>query len=74
MALRPGEVKVGYWERNSFSESCEALEQAVQGCGGVTILGSFQERINMALGDMVSGQGGDGLMVGLDDLYVFIQP
>ena len=28
----------------------------------------FQSCVDMALRDMVSGHGGDGLMVGLDDL------
>ena len=34
----------------------------------------FQNRVNVALRDMVSGHGGDGLMVGLGDLRGLFQP
>jgi len=38
--------------------------QAAQGGGGVTIPGGVQECRNVALRDVVSGHGGDGLVVG----------
>mgnify|MGYP001855407150 CR=1 FL=1 len=34
----------------------------------------FQSCVDMALRDMISGHGGDGLMVGLDDLRGLFQP
>ena len=33
----------------------------------------FQSCVDMALRDMISGHGGDGLMVGLDDLRGLFQ-
>ena len=50
------------------------MEQAAQGGGGVTIHGGFKKSVKMAPGDMVSGHGGDGLTVGLDDLSGLFQP
>jgi len=34
----------------------------------------FMKRADVALRDVVSGHGGDGLMVGLDDLSGLFQP
>ena len=34
----------------------------------------FKKRVVVALRDVVSGHGGDGLMVGLDDLCDFFHP
>ena len=34
----------------------------------------FEKRADVALRDMVSGHGGDGLAVGLDDLRCLFQP
>ena len=34
----------------------------------------FKKRVDVALRDMVSGHGGDGLMVGLGDLSGLFQP
>jgi len=34
----------------------------------------FKNRVDVALGDVVRGHGGDGLMVGLDDLRGLFQP
>ena len=34
----------------------------------------FQSRVDVALGNMVSGHGGDGLVVGLDDHRGPFQP
>jgi len=38
------EAKVGYWEKIHLRKSGEALEQAAQGVGGVTIPGGVQEK------------------------------
>ena len=34
----------------------------------------FKKRLDVALRDMVSGHGGDGLTVGLDDVRALFQP
>ena len=34
----------------------------------------LKKRVDVALRDMVSGHGGDGLMLGLDDLSGLFQP
>jgi len=34
----------------------------------------LKERVDVSLRDMVSGHGGDGLMVGLDDVISLFQP
>ena len=34
----------------------------------------FQNRVNVAPRDMVSGHGGNGLVVGLDDLRGLLEP
>ena len=38
----PGEIKIGYLEK-LFQKSDEALKQAAQGGGGITVPGSVQE-------------------------------
>jgi len=43
------------------------MEQAAQGGGGVS-LGVFSKRVDVVLRDMVSGHGGNGLIVGIDYL------
>ena len=43
------------------------MAQATQGGGAVTIPGGVQNRVDVAQRDVVSGHGGDGLVVGLDD-------
>ena len=48
----------------------EAVAQAAQGGGEVTVLGG----VDVALRDMGSGYGGDGLTVELDDLRSHFQP
>jgi len=48
----------------------EAVAQAAQGGGEVTVL----EGVDVALRDMGSGYGGDGLTVELDDLRSHFQP
>lgn len=47
--------------------------QAAQACGGVTVLEVFETRGDVALRDMVSGHGGGGLGIGLDDLRGLFQ-
>jgi len=48
--------------------SGEALEQAAQGVVEPPSLEAFRKHGGVALRDMVSGHGGDGLVVGLDVL------
>ncbi len=50
------------------------MAQAAQGGGAVTVSGRVQNCVDVALRDTVSGHGGDGLMVGLDDLTGLFQP
>ena len=50
------------------------MEQAAQGGGGVTIPRGVQNRVDVALRDVVSGYGGVGLMVELDGLRGLFQP
>lgn len=47
----------------------KTLEQAAQGCGGITISRGAQQSVqqNVALQDTVTGHGSDGLTAGLDD-------
>ena len=49
------------------------LAQVVQACGGVTVLEVFETCGDVALRDMVSGHGGGGLGIGLDDLRGLFQ-
>ena len=60
--------KVGYQEKFLLRNNGEALEQAAQGGGGVTIPGGVQVLRKRTDGKWFSGHGGDGLMVGLGDL------
>ena len=46
------------------------MTQAVQGGGTVAI----KKHVDVALRDMVRGQAGDGVTVGLDDLSGLFQP
>jgi len=50
------------------------LAQAVRECGGASVPGSVKNRGDVALGDMVSGHGGDGLGLNLVILEVFSKP
>ena len=50
------------------------LAQAAQGRSGITTSGSVQEHVDVALRDVVSGHGGGGLTVGLDDPRGLFQP
>ena len=55
--------------KNFFSEkNDEALAQAAQGGGGVTVPEMFKNRVEVALRDMVSGHGWVGSMVGHNGL------
>jgi len=50
------------------------VAQAAQGGGGVTVPGVFKKHEDVALRDVVSGHGGDRLMVALDALKGLFQP
>lgn len=52
----------------------QALEEAAQGGGGVTVLGAVQELWRCALRDMVSGQGGMDWELNMTILVFFFQP
>ena len=49
------------------------LEQAAQGGGGVNVPGDVQETFMCGTEDTVRGHGGDGLIVGLNDLRGLFQ-
>ena len=70
----PEEVHVGYYEKFLLRRSGEAVAQAAQGGGAVTVSGGVQNCVDVALRDVVCGHGGDGLMVGLGGLRGFVQP
>ena len=65
--------QAGYWEKFLLRKSGDALEQAAQVGGGVTVPGSAQEawRCGAEGHEAISGHGGDGLAVGLGDLSGF---
>ena len=46
-------LKVGYYETSILRKSGEALEQAAQGSGGVTVLEVYEKCEDVALGDIV---------------------
>ena len=50
------------------------MAQAAQGGGGVTVHGGVQNRVDVALRDVVNQHSGDGLMGGLDDPSGLFQP
>jgi len=50
------------------------LEQAAQGAVESPSLEVFRKHVDVALREMVSGHGGDGLTAGLDDLRGLFQP
>ena len=58
----------------SLRKSSEAVAQAAQGGGGVTVSGGVEGMCGCGTEDMVNGHGGDGLAVGLDDLSGLFQP
>ena len=55
-------------------KSGEAMAQAAQGGGGVTVPGGVPEPCGCGTEDVVSGHGGDGLVVGPGDLKGLFQP
>ena len=68
----PGEVQVGYYEEFLLRKSDEALEEAAQGSGGVTIPGGVHEKGRCGTeGHGVVGNIGAKCTVDLDDLEVF---
>jgi len=70
----PGEAQVGCYEKQLLQRNCAAVAQAAQGGGGVTNPGGVPEPCGCGTEDVVSGHGGDGLMVGLGDLRGLFQP
>ena len=72
--VAPGEVQVGYEEEFLLSKNGEALAQAAQGGMESPSLEVFKKRADVALRAVVSGHGGGGPMVGLDDLCGLFQP
>jgi len=48
--LCPGEVQVGYWEKNLHSESGDAVAQLPRGMVESPSLVVFKKRVGMALG------------------------
>ena len=62
-------VRCSGWILGKTSQkSSKAVAQAAQGGGGVTVPGGVQEPCGCGTEDKVSGHGGDGRAVGLDDL------
>jgi len=61
-----------------LGNTCLKVVSTGAGCPGrwgeSPSLEAFKNRVFVALRDMVSGHGGDGLMVGSDDLRGLIQP
>ena len=49
------------------------MEQAAWGGGGVTAPEAFMNSGDVALRDVVSGHGGGGLVIGLEDLRGLFQ-
>jgi len=66
-------VQVGYEERFLLRKSGAAVAQAAQGGGAVTIPGGVPEPCGCGTEDVVSGHGGDGLVVGPGDLRGLFQ-
>ena len=50
------------------------MAQAAQGGGGVTVPGGVPEPCGCGTEDVVSGHGGDGLVVGPGDIRGLFQP
>ena len=57
-----------------LTKSSEAVAQLRREVVQSPSLEVFQNRVNVALKDVVSGHGGGGLEVGLDDLRGLFQP
>ena len=68
-----GEVQVGYWEEFLLSKSGEAVAQAAQGGGAVTVPGGVEESCGCGTEGCGQWVWWAGLMVGLDDLRGFFQ-
>jgi len=70
----PGEVQFAYYEKFLVQKSVQALEQAAQGGVESLYVEVLKNCIDVVLRDVVNGHGGDGLMVGLDDLRGLFYP
>ena len=57
----PGEVQIGYSEMLFLRKSGEAVAQLPREV--VESLSMFKNRVDVALRDVVSGHGGDGLVL-----------
>ena len=69
----PEELQVGYWETYLLRKSREAVAQAAQAVESPSLEG-FKKHGDVALRDVGSGHGEDGLVVGCDDLSGLFQP
>lgn len=61
--------------RESVSNQCYFQGgQTAQGGGGVIVPGGVKRHVGVTLRDVVSGHGGGGLMVGLNNLCGLFKP
>ena len=60
--------------KNLLRKSGAAVAQTAQGGGGVTVPGGVPEPCGCGTEDMVSGHGGDGLTIGLNDRSGLFHP
>ena len=67
-------LQIGNQEKFLLRKSGNALEPAPQGVSESPSLEVFKKRVDVALGHKVSGHGGDGLTIGLEDLSGLFQP
>ena len=70
----PGEVQAEYLKKFLLSKSGEAVAQAAQGGGAVTVPEVLKSRVGVALRDVGSGRGGGGLVGRICDFKGLFQP